>query len=191
MYVALGDSLTAGVGTNSYTESYPYLVAQQLASSNNITLKDLGEAGFTSSNVKATLLAKAIANQPNIVTLLIGVNDIHDSVSAATFKENYQAIVATLQQQTKAKIYAISIPYLGSNQLMLPPYNYYYDLKTNQFNAIIQSIAKADGIPYIDIYAPSKSAFAASDSFYAPDLFHPSAKGYALWATIIYDHIRT
>ena len=34
VYVALGDSLTAGVGVDSYEQSYPYLFAEKIAQKN-------------------------------------------------------------------------------------------------------------------------------------------------------------
>jgi len=37
-YVSLGDSLTAGVGVDTYTSSYPYLLAQSLAGKSAIEL---------------------------------------------------------------------------------------------------------------------------------------------------------
>ena len=44
-YAALGDSLTAGVGTDNYEESYPYLLSKDLSKDNSITLKDFSLLG--------------------------------------------------------------------------------------------------------------------------------------------------
>ena len=90
-------------------------------------------------------------------------------------------------QETKAKIYIINIPFIGSNSLILPPYNYYFNFRTIEFNKIIEDLAQKNNISYIDLYSPTIKEFNKSDSYYSADLFHPSAKGYAFWAKIIYD----
>ncbi len=196
VYIAMGDSLTAGAGTENYQQTYPYLIAKNLAQNNSITLKNLSELGYKSIDVKNFFLPQAVASNPNVATLLIGVNDIHNFVSKSEFQKNYEEIIKQLTTKTSAKIYLINIPYIGANTLILPPWNYYFDFKTNQFNKIIKNLATKYNLSYIDLYSPAKEEFnhptgdlpkgEKSNSYYSKDLFHPSATGYALWANIIY-----
>ncbi len=186
VYVSLGDSLTAGVGVDNYEKSYPYLLAEKLDSKNNIIFKNRSIPGFTSKEVKDILLSSVLLDKPDIVTLLVGINDIRNSISKEEFKENYGQIIKTLKQKTTAKIYAINIPFIGSDKLILPPYSYYFDFKTNEFNKIIEELAQENDVQYIDLYSPTIKEFNTSDSYYSTDLFHPSAKGYETWANIIY-----
>jgi len=187
-YVAIGDSLTAGVGVNDYKDSYPYLVAQKLSQNNKkVILKDASYPGYKTEDVKDKLLDEAIADKPDIITLLIGVNDVRSSVSKETFENNYKYIVDRLTTKTNAKIYLINIPMIGAN--ILPPYDGYFDSETKNFNAAIKGLAESYGLGYIDIYTPTKKEFNKSTDYYSSDLFHPSAKGYAYWTQIIYDYI--
>lgn len=186
-YVALGDSLTAGVGVNNYEQSYPYLIAKKLSNTHNIILKDTAWPGFKTANVKNTLLPLAISDNPDIVTLFVGINDIRDNVSTEDFTNNYEQILENLSQKTYAKIYVINIPFVGSGNLILPPYNYYFNSKTIEFNEIIKNLAKKYNEKYIDLYTPTIKEFKSS-VYYSKDLFHPSAEGYAFWANIIYDN---
>lgn len=191
-YVALGDSLTYGVGTNNYWESYPYLVARDIADKNNgqaVTLYNYSWPGDKSSDLITKFLNFSIKEKPSVVTILIGVNDIHNQVSASDFKANYVRILSRLKSETKADIYAISIPYIGSDKLILPPYNYYFNYKTKQFNKIIKDLAAEYKVNYVDLYTPTLSLFKKTGDHYSVDLFHPSASGYALWGKIIYDSI--
>jgi lysophospholipase L1-like esterase len=80
-YVALGDSFSSGVGTNSYTLStscrrgvyaYPWLVAQQRP---NTVLAFVACSGATTSDVLANQIA-SVTPDTSIVTLTIGGNDI-------------------------------------------------------------------------------------------------------------------
>ncbi|MFA6255381.1 MAG: SGNH/GDSL hydrolase family protein [Patescibacteria group bacterium] len=186
VYAALGDSLTAGVGTDNYQQAYPYLVATKLAERGPaVTLKDLAVSGANTSDVIKGQLAEAIASKPNIITLLIGVNDIHNNVGKATFQKNYEEILTQLAKNTSAKIYAISIPYIGTHKLFLSPYQLYFNFKTKKFNGVIKEVAAAYKVQYIDIYTPTVNIFKKSGPHYSADLFHPSAAGYKLWADII------
>ena len=190
-YVSLGDSLTFGVGTDNYNESYPFLVAEKINKNNDkpLTLYNFSWPGDKSSDLIAKFLDYTIKEKPNKVTVLIGVNDIHNQVSVSDFQNNYAKILSRLTSETKADIYAISIPYIGSDRLLLPPYNYYFDYKTKQFNQIIKALAVEYKVNYIDLYSSTVNLFKKSGNHYSRDFFHPSASGYALWGQIIYDNI--
>ncbi len=190
VYVALGDSLTSGVGADNYQESYPYLLAQYFAGNDyQVTLKDRAVPGAKTKDLLAGLLPGAIKDSPDIVTLLIGVNDVHGDISQEDFRERYDNILKRLTTETKAKIYVINIPMIGANNLLLPPYNYLFDLRTKQYNKIIQELAVKYNLQYIDLYTPTKDLFSSNGSHYAADFFHPSAQGYKIWADLIYADI--
>ncbi len=186
IYVALGDSLTAGVGVDNYKESYPYLFSKYLSKDNQIILKPQAIPGAKSQDVIDKLLESTIKIQPDVITILIGVNDVHSNISKDVFKNNYDFILKRLTQETKAKIYIISIPYIGSESLILPPYNYYFDNNIKDFNEVLKQFALDYKLEYIDIYSPTFQS-AKHDEYYSSDLFHPSVLGYAMWAKIIYD----
>ena len=188
-YAALGDSLTAGVGAEKYTESYPYLVAKSLAKKQAVQLDVFAYPGITSTGLIDGYLDDAIKSKPDIVTVLIGTNDIHNWVAVSEFEKNYRLIVERLSRETDAKIYLVSIPYLGSNWALLPPLQRYFDYKTRQFNGIISSIAAEHNVAYIDIATPTQELFKHNGAQYSTDSFHPSALGYRAWADIIYADI--
>jgi lysophospholipase L1-like esterase len=190
VYIALGDSLTAGVGVASYQDSYPYVLAKKLVGNKDeITLKNFSYPGARTADLIKDLLTAAIAQNPGVVTLLVGTNDVFGNISADVFKKNYQNILERLTKETKAEIYAISIPFIGSDTLLLPPYNYYYKNKIIKFNKIIKELADFYNIRYIDIANPTAAEFKKNGSHYAADRFHPSAIGYKEWSEIIYGDI--
>lgn len=178
-YVALGDSLTEGVGTSDYQNSYPSLLAQRLSAQTNVELINLSRAGDTSTDVATNQLPQALAVKPEIVTVLIGINDIHNLKSLAEFKANYTQIVAALKKNG-ARVYTLSIPYLGSGKIVYFPYNFLLNLRTKQFNSVIKKISTDLRVSYIDLYSLEKSA-----NFYATDEFHPTDYGYQQWAKAI------
>jgi lysophospholipase L1-like esterase len=190
IYAALGDSLTAGAGLQRYEETYPYLLAEKIsAGRGEIALSGFSYPGAKTADLIKDLLGPAIAQNPDIVTLLIGVNDVHGNVSGREFRNNYRQILKRLTGETRAEIYAINIPFIGSDSLLLPPYDYYYKKKTIEFNNIIKTLAQNSGVKYIDLASPTAALFSKDGAHYSADSFHPSAEGYRLWADIIYADI--
>lgn len=177
-YAALGDSLTAGVGVSDYKNSYPFLIAQKLSSKNNVMLINLAHEGDTSADMLLKL-PTVISQNPDLITILIGINDIHNFISPMKFEENLIQAVKTLKT-TNAKIYLLSLPYLGSSKILYFPYNFILDFQTQQFNNIIRKTAKDVGLEFIDLYTLEKSV-----DFYSKDQFHPSQSGYKSWSEAI------
>lgn len=187
-YAAIGDSLTSGMGLNKYEEAFPYLLAEDLSEKGRVTLQNFSYPGYRTDDLIKNLLEPAIAARPQIITLLIGTNDVHGFYGREKFTANYKYILGRLTKETTAEIYTISLPYIGANAF-LPPYNSYFDRQTSDFNNIIKELAEAYGAKYIDIAEPTKAAFSEKNIYYAADAFHPSAAGQALWEKIIFDNI--
>lgn len=188
VYAAIGDSLTAGAGANRHDETYPYLIAEHLAlGGQKITLKNFSYPGAKTQDVINDLLDRAIESQPDVITILIGVNDIHNHISSQVFHDNYEYILKRLSSETPAKIYVINIPIIGSKSAILPPLNYYFDNQTRKFNKIIKDLAFDYNLRYIDLYTPTKNLLSIDGPHYSSDSFHPSKDGYKWWTNIIYD----
>jgi len=189
-YVALGDSLTYGTGADNTSQSWPAIVAGKMSSNQtSVELMNFAVPGALSQDVIDHQLAESVKVQPDLVTLLIGINDLHNFVSLDNYSKNLTLILSELKNKTKAKIVLINLPYLGTDSLLLPPYNLYFNYKTDNFNKVLNEVAKEFGIIPIDIHS-TKSMFGADKALYASDDFHPSAKGYGVWANLIYDAIR-
>jgi len=190
VYAALGDSLTAGVGVDQYEKSYPYLLAQHLVRDDRrVVHKNFSYPGARTQNLIDDLLEPAIAEQPDVVTVLIGTNDIHGLVSVLEFEKNYDRILEALTTRTDAQVYAVSIPRIGSDSLFWPPYNYYFDYKVVEFNAVIKKMADRHGVRFIDLDTPTAAVLKTDGPHYSVDLFHPSSVGCEWWAKLIYDNI--
>lgn len=184
-YVSLGDSLTVGVGSNNITQTYPYIFAQSLSKFMSVSLVNLAIRGATSSDVINSQLEKAVAENPNYVSLFIGVNDVYGFKSNKEFEENFDRITTVLINNTQAKIIILNIPYLGSDSLIVFPYNNIFNYRVQQFNKIISKTSSEKNIILIDLYTPTKEIFSKQSNFYSSDNFHPSADGYLLWETLL------
>lgn len=185
-YVALGDSLSAGVGSSDINHTIVYLYAQELAANGHrINVLNLAWPGDETEEVLKNQLPIAIAEQPDYISLFIGINDMHEKRTLEHFRKNYSFILSELLSKTHAKILVINLPYLGANKLVAFPFNMILDARTKQFNKVIDSLPKNDRIHLVDLYKGSALKLNGSFSNYSSDLFHPSETGYMLWSEII------
>lgn len=189
-YAAIGDSLTAGAGTFRYEDSFPFRLANEISQEGKVVnLQVFAYPGARTANLIEDLLEPAIASQPDVVTLLIGTNDMHGFIGLDEFEKNYRYILDQLTGQTKAKIYLISVPFIGSDKLLIEPWLTYFDRETPRYNQVVEKLSREYNLKYIDIATPTATKFRQSGTHYSVDLFHPSAEGYELWLKIIYDEI--
>jgi lysophospholipase L1-like esterase len=187
IYVAMGDSLTAGVGVDTYRDSYPYRVATAVSEDRKqtVTLIPFAIPGIRSQYAVEHFIEPIIEIKPDIISIYIGINDIHGNVSTEKFGENYEQIVQSLGSSTDAEIYLVNLPYIGTKELVATPYRHYFNWKTKNYNKVIEEIAIKNNVVYVDLYQ-AHQPFELDTNYYAKDFFHPNKLGYTHWADTIY-----
>ncbi|MDP2874362.1 MAG: SGNH/GDSL hydrolase family protein [bacterium] len=185
-YVALGDSLSVGLGSLNVKETFVYQYALKLSEKyTKVSVINLGRSGATTKDLINSQLPQALSQNPDYITLLIGINDVHAKITTDDFQKNYHYILGELINKTQAQITVINLPYLGSNKLITPPFSTILDFRTKQFNGIISDAISSNRIKLVDLYEKSYQVFNQDPKYYSSDLFHPSAEGYMLWSKII------
>jgi acyl-CoA thioesterase-1 len=178
-YVALGDSYTIGTSV-AEAERWPNQLVVRVA---ELELVDnLGVNGFTSRDVIEVELPRLPALRPELVSLLVGVNDVVQRVPADTYRANVIDILAALEAQVGAgRIVVVTTP----DYTVTPAGADYGDpamqsagIRAN--NEIITELASARGVAVVDIFDISLAA-AADRSLVAEDGLHPSGAQYARW----------
>ena len=178
-FISLGDSLTAGIGATEYKNTVPYLLAQKLSKDKSVTLLNLAQSGADSSDVLSSQVPKVLAKSPDLITLMIGTNDVHNFVKVEDFESNLVNILTELKK-TKARIIVINIPYLASKKTGLFPLDIPLEIKIKQFNNVIKTVTEKLSVELIDLYTPTRHL-----NFYSEDGFHPSDEGYRKWIDYI------
>ena len=180
-YVALGDSYTIGTSIQEH-ERFPDQLVARLPQLELVA--NLGVNGFTSSDLIAVELPKLPALRPDVVTVLIGVNDVVQGVSASTYKDNLVIeILPTLVDLVGAgRVVVVTIP----DYTVTPQGGAFGDpdqqsAAIRDFNVVMTQVATARGITVVDIYDISLEA-ATDRSLVASDGLHPSGAQYARWA---------
>lgn len=91
--VALGDSLTVGVGASAYEKSYIGILDQRLG----IQITNKGIIGNTTGDALQRLDADVLSLKPDIVLVLLGSNDYLRGVSQNVTFDNLRSIVERIQ----------------------------------------------------------------------------------------------
>ena len=193
VYVALGDSTVEGVGASTARNNYVGRLDARLRDRYpRARTVNLGVAGATSLDVLDAQLARAIAFQPHLVTLSIGPNDITTRVPPATYARNLDTILARLARETSAVIVVNLLP-----DLAITPRFRDRDSApvvgrlSVEFNNIVARTAKRHGALVVDLYRASRREVPGHPELLSADGYHPSDLGYARWAELMWDAVRT
>jgi acyl-CoA thioesterase I len=184
-YVALGDSYTIGTALRTAAERFPdQLVATLGPTPPALDLvANLGVNGYTSADLIRDELPALERLRPDLVTLLIGVNDVVQGVPLARYETNARVILDALL----ARVGADRTVVVGIPDYTVTPRGADYGDPRQQRDAIVANnasmarLADDRGIAFVDILDLSLRA-AADRSLVADDGLHPSGRQYALWA---------
>lgn len=182
VYVALGDSTGSGVGARN--GGYVLRLFNRLLERRpESKLTNLCVSGSTTDDLVRGQLDRGVATNPDLVTVGIGINDIGHGLTIDQFARNYEKILSTLRQKTRAQIVVTNIPDISSAPRIPGPMRREYQQQIIRFNGRLEEIAKRHGVTIFDMYTISKDELPRHPEYFSSDGFHPSDKGYELWAT--------
>jgi acyl-CoA thioesterase-1 len=173
--VALGDSLTAGLGVAA-DEAYPARLEARLQQEGYAyRMVNAGVSGDTTAGglrrVDWVLRAK-----PDIVIVALGANDGLRGQSPQAMRDNLAAIVARLQAGGARVLLA---------GMRLPP-NYGAEY-TTEFQAIFPEVARSARVAFVPFLLDGVAADARLNQ---PDGIHPTAAGYQVIADRLWPYLR-
>ncbi len=182
-----GDSITdAGRDRNDPHDlgnGYPKYAAAMIADAfpnMDFEFLNLGISGNRTENLLDRMQEDLIDVQPDLVSVLLGINDVwhrHSHGIETTdrqFEENYRKILQRIREETNAKIVLI-LPFL----LPSPDGKEQWSEEVQRVTAIVRRLASE----YADVTLPLCECFAkalpdAPDPFfYSKDGVHPNAEG--------------
>jgi acyl-CoA thioesterase I len=193
-YLALGDSYTIGTGASDAAHSWPSIVANRLRqqTGQEVTLTNPAVNGFTTKDLIERELPLVTRLKPDLVTILIGVNDLVRERTPAEYRTSLVRIYGEVEKEKvpNGRAFAVSIP----NWSVVPAAREYGDPErirdmTDTFNDIAREEATARGFGWIDITAASISGL-GTPGWIASDGLHPGDSQYAAWAEVIWHSVR-
>jgi lysophospholipase L1-like esterase len=186
-FVALGDSYTIGTGVGR-EERWPDQLVERLTGAGMAIelVANLGVNGYTSRDLIEDELPQLAGLRPDFVSLLVGVNDVVQRVSTATYRANVVEILAALLEQVpRERIVVVSTP----DYTRTPRGADFGNPEAQragiaEVNGIMREETTARGIAFVEIGSVADQAGANAD-LVAGDQLHPSGTQYGLWAELV------
>ena len=182
VYVALGDSTGSGVGAREggyVVRLFKRLVERRPGS----RLTNLCVSGATTADLLRDQLQRGIAANPDLVTVGIGINDIGHGLTLEQFSKNYEEILSTLREKTRAQIVVTNIPDVSSAPRIPASVRNQYQQQIMRYSRRLEEIAARHGATVFDVYSITHAELASHPEYFSADGFHPSDDGYEMWAT--------
>jgi acyl-CoA thioesterase-1 len=179
-YLALGDSLTQGVGApDESTGAFPALLADHWrADGCQVELQNAGISGYTAGQILAEQVPQIESFQPNIITFQAGGNDIANGIPIEEYRENVKSV---LDSATGSGARVIV---LAMNEWFRSPVGVDYgeDLPAQSaaYDAVMIEEASAHGAEFVDLR--SLYAEQADQNQWVEDGLHPTPEAYQAWA---------
>lgn len=192
VYVAVGASENVGVGADDpATQAWPRLFHARAVPGTRFV--DVGVSGATVTDALQTQLPRALAEDPDVVTVWLAVNDVLALAPVTSYEGQLRNLVHALRQGGRTEVLVGNVPPLDR----LPAYlaclpGAHSDLPCTlpfvppraevratvaQFNAAIARVVQEEGAVGVDLSARRDLVELTSD-----DGFHPSTRGHRLVA---------
>jgi lysophospholipase L1-like esterase len=179
-YLAIGDSLTQGVGApDESTGAFPALLAERWrADGCEVELQNVGISGYTAGQILAEQVPQIESFQPNIITFQAGGNDIANGIPIDEYRENVKQVL------TSAKGSGARVIVLAQNDWARSPVGVDYGESVPSQRAAYDDVlieeASAHGAEFVDLrplYAEQ-----ADQNQWVEDGIHPTPEAYQAWA---------
>jgi acyl-CoA thioesterase I len=192
-YLALGDSYTIGTGTSTESRNFPGHLARKLeeVTGQRVQLRNPAVDGYTTQDLIRSELAEVDRFRPDLVTILIGANDIVQGVDEATYRSRIAQIYG--------KVKALALPPGRVVTLSIPDFSIVPVASTfgeplqirariDRFNQAAREEALGHGFDYLDLSDLSRSG-AARAGWIAADGLHPGDAQYEAWSQLIWNAV--
>lgn len=173
--VAVGDSLTAGLGVNE-AEAYPAQLEKKLrAAGYEWEVVNAGISGETSSGTLSRI-NWVMKLRPDIVILETGANDGLRGIDPAVTRKNIDETIRILKQQN------VTVVLAGMQMVRNLGREF-----TQGFADIYPSLARKHGLLLVPFFL---QGVAGDPSLNQPDGIHPTAEGYRIVTERVYPFAR-
>ncbi|ARK30016.1 SGNH/GDSL hydrolase family protein [Halalkalibacter krulwichiae] len=201
--VAIGDSLTQGVGDETEQGGYVGILNHTFEDHNvNLTIENFGKRGNRSDQLLQRLDEEEIVSsieEADMILITIGANDIMRVVQNHFTNltiEPFQEARAGYKERLTEIIYVMNQLNPDSHIFLIGFYNpfeaYFSDIEQvemiiDDYNEASESVTEQfENVTFI----PTKDLFSESDQeLLADDHFHPNTRGYKLIATRVLDYL--
>jgi acyl-CoA thioesterase I len=183
-YVALGDSYTIGTSV-AEGERWPNQLVERIGGVELVA--NLGVNGYTSGDLIRQQLPRLDELDPELVSVLIGVNDVVQGVPEETYATNVAIILDDLLARLPAsRILCVATP----DYTVTPQGAAFGDparqrARIERANEIMREACEERDVPFVAETFEISRAAETDPTLVAPDGLHPSAAQYTMWVDAI------
>jgi lysophospholipase L1-like esterase len=181
-YLALGDSYTIGQSvceTCRFPIQLKTKLKQSMTSSDNILTDIIAQTGWTTTNLKNAIASQNPANNYDLVTLLIGVNNQYQNKPFSLYEQEFPELVTIAIEKArgnKNNVIVVSIP-----DYAYTPFgngNTSISTQIDTYNAFAENYCIQNNITFVNITDITREGL-AQPTLVANDGLHPSDLAYA------------
>ncbi|MBD0830918.1 GDSL-type esterase/lipase family protein [Aestuariibaculum sediminum] len=179
--ISLGDSYTIGASVCA-TCRFPEQLKDSIIETTQVkalNLKVIAKTGWTTSNLLNVIEQEDIANNYNLATLLIGVNNQYQNLNFSVFENEFPILVdkaISFAGGVKQKLLVISIP-----DYAFTPFgkgNTSISVEIDKYNNFIKNYCEQNNITYIYVTDITRKGLTETN-LVANDGLHPSSLAYS------------
>ncbi len=184
-FLALGDSYTIGESV-AENERWPNLLAEKIEKEVGILVEVtiIAKTGWTTNELIDAIAAADLADEYDMVALLIGVNNQYRGYDVRQYKKEFEQLLKQSIQfanNKKERVFVLSIPDYGVTPFAKDKNPKKIGAEIDQYNLKAQQICEKQEVAYLDITEISRKA-SSDQSLIADDGLHPSGKMYKMWS---------
>lgn len=192
-YLALGDSYTCGQSV-SKKESWPHQYIKALEENGvRVARFDMvAKTGWRTDELLHRISEAQLANQYDIITIQIGVNNQFQGKSFSKYKKELQELFDFVKSKMKirTKVIVVSIPDYGFTPAGQRFNQEKISAELDEYNAFAKQLATKYNYQFVNI-TPISERGIVEPKLVATDGLHPSVKQYTLWVAEVMKQFET
>jgi acyl-CoA thioesterase I len=182
VYVAVGADTDGVAGADdAATQAWPVLFHRESLPKGS-TFTNVAVSGSTAAQALQEQVPKAVAAEPDLVTVWLNVNDLRALVDPATYGAQLREVLTALRRGGATTVLVANTPELDQlpvfQSLPIPPA--LIEDRVAAYNREIDGAATATGAVVVDLHSESEELERAGriPAVTSSDGFHPNAAGY-------------
>lgn len=187
--VMIGDSTAAGVGASTTVGTVGGRLAAGLAgNSHRVRLSSVAVSGSRAADL-GPQVTRALLGSPDVAVILIGSNDATHTTGLGSIRRNVAEVIRRLRAGGVAVVLG-TCPDMGAARAFPQPLRLVVAWQGRRVATAELAVGRDAGARVVDIGRETGPAMRADASTLAADDFHPSDRGYRLWAEALLPAVR-
>nr|WP_277607949.1 SGNH/GDSL hydrolase family protein [Streptomyces boncukensis] len=178
--LVVGDSMAAGVGVPHHSAGLAGRLADRWAAETgrSVSWQVVARGGATAEST-ARKLAKGPVASPDLVIVVVGINDLLRYRGLRNWRRDLEVLIATVRDRlgTAPPLVFCGLPPVGRFPALPQPLRAALGLRAQRMDRALRACAAANGAFCVPL--PADAMADEPRVFFAADRFHPSARGYA------------